>query len=112
MHTLIDLRGSIPEYILIIDGKYHDSNALDVINFYVKAIYLMDKAHVDFEALYRINNAGAFFLTRAKETMRYSVVEKKFNIDPTVGLRGDKVVELTIAKSKGLYPERLRLVEF
>jgi hypothetical protein len=112
MHTLIDLRGSIPEYILITDGKYHDSNALDVINFYAKAIYLMDKAYVDFEALYRINNAGAFFVTRAKETMRYSVVEENFNIDPTVGLRGDKVIELTIAKSKGLYPERLRLVEF
>lgn len=112
MHTLIDLRGSIPEYILITDGKYHDSNALDVINFYAKAIYLMDKAYVDFEALYRINNAGAFFVTRAKETMRYSVVEENFNIDPTVGLRSDKVVELTIAKSKKLYPERLRLVEF
>lgn len=44
MHTLIDLRGSIPEFIFITDGKYHDSNALDVINFYAKAIYLMDKA--------------------------------------------------------------------
>jgi len=112
MHTLIDLRGSIPEFILITDGKYHDSNALDVINFYANAIYLMDKAYVDFEALFRINNAGAFFVTRAKDTMRYEVVEQNFNIDETTGLRTDKTVRLTVAKSKKLYPEELRLVEF
>jgi len=52
MHTLLDLRGSIPEFILITDGKYHDSNALDVIPFYANAIYVMDKAYVDFEALF------------------------------------------------------------
>lgn len=112
MHTLIDLRGSIPEFIFITDGKYHDSNALDVINFYAKAIYLMDKAYVDFEALFRINNAGAFFVTRAKETMSYSVIEENFNIDQSVGLRSDKIIVLTIAKSKKLYPDKLRIVEF
>jgi hypothetical protein len=112
MHTLIDLRGSIPEFIYITDGKYHDSNALDVINFYANAIYLMDKAYVDYEALFRINNAGAFFVTRAKDTMRYEVIEQNFNIDETTGLRTDKTVCLTIYKSKKLYPENLRIVEF
>jgi hypothetical protein len=112
MHTLIDLRGSIPEFILITDGKYHDSNALDVINFYANAIYLMDKAYVDFEALFRIHNAGAFFVSRAKDNMCYLVVEMNFNIDPTTGLRADKTVYLTALKSKKLYPEKLRLVEF
>jgi len=112
MHTLIDLRGNIPEFIFITDGKYHDSNSLDVINFYANAIYLMDKAYVDFEALFRINNAGAFFVTRAKDTMRYEIVEQNFNIDETTGLRTDKTVRLTVAKSKKLYPEELRLVEF
>lgn len=112
MHTLIDLRGSIPEFIFITDGKYHDSNALDVITFYANAIYLMDKAYVDFEALFRINNAGAFFVTRAKATMRYCVIEENFNIDQSTGLRSDKIIELTIAKSKRLYPEKLRIVEF
>lgn len=112
MHTMIDLRGSIPEFILITDGKYHDSNALDVINFYAGAIYLMDKAYVDFEALYRINNAGAFFVTRAKDSMRYKVIEQNFNIDHNTGLRADKVVELVVPKSKRLYPENLRIVEF
>ena len=112
MHTLIDLRGSIPEFIFITDGKYHDSNVLDVMNFYANAIYLMDKAYVDFEALFRVNNAGAFFVTRAKDTMRYEVVEQNFNIDETSGLRTDKTVRLMVAKSKKLYPEELRLVEF
>lgn len=112
IHTLIDLRGSIPEFIFITDGKYHDSNALDVIDFYAKAIYLMDRAYVDFEALYRINNAGAFFVTRAKDNMRYRVIEENFNIDQSVGLRSDKIIELTFARSKKLYPEKLRVVEF
>lgn len=85
MHTLLDLRGSIPEFILITDGKYQDSNALDEIPFYADAIYLMDKAYVDFEALYRINSAGAFFVTRAKSTLRYSIVEQNFNIDQATG---------------------------
>jgi hypothetical protein len=112
MYTLIDLRGSIPEFILITDGKYHNSNALDVINFYADAIYLPDKAYVDFEALFRINNAGAFFVTRAKDTMRYDVIEQNFNIDEIIGLHTDKTVVLTIPKSKKLYPKKLRLVEF
>jgi hypothetical protein len=112
MHTLIDLRGSVPEFILITDGKYHDSNALDVLNFYAGAIYLMDKAYVDYEALYRMNSAGAFFVSRAKDNMCYQVIEQNFNIDETCGLRTDKTVSLTIAKSKKLYPEKLRLVEF
>ena len=112
VHTLLNLRGGIPDFILITDGKYHDSNALDVINFYANAVYLMDKAYVDFETLFRINNAGAFFVTRAKDTMRYEVVEQNFNIDETTGLRTDKTVRLTVAKSKILYSDELRLVEF
>jgi len=112
MHTLIDLRGNVPEFILITDGKYHDSNVLDVLNIYASAIYVMDKAYVDFKALYRMHNAGAFFVTRAKDSMRYMIVEQNFNIDPATGLRSDKIVELTVPKSKKLYPENLRLVEF
>jgi len=112
MHTIIDLRGNIPEFILITDGKYHDSNALDVINFYANAIYLMDKAYVDFKALYRMQNAAAFFVTRAKESMRYEIIEQNFNLDETTGLRSDKTVVLTVKKSRKLYPEKLRLVEF
>lgn len=112
MHTLLDLRGSIPTFILITDGKCHDSNVLDVMDFWADAIYVMDKAYVDFEALYRITNAGAYFVTRAKAPLRYEVIEQNYNIDPTTGLRADKTVMLTIPKSKRLYPKNLRLVEF
>lgn len=112
MHTLLDLRGNIPSFIHISDGKYHDSNVLDVMDFQNGSIYLMDKAYVDFEALMRINNAGAFFATRAKSSIKYNVVEQNHNIDETTGLRADKNIVLTVLKSKKLYPEKLRLVEF
>jgi hypothetical protein len=112
VHTLLDLRGSIPVFILITDGKYHDSNFLDEIIYVQEAIYKMDKAYVDFKALYRINAFGSYFVTRAKSTLKCTIVEQNFNIDETTGLRADKTIELTIAKSKKLYPERLRIIEY
>jgi IS4 transposase len=112
VHTLLNLRGSIPEFILVTDGKYHDSNVLDVIVPQPDAIYLMDKAYVDFAALYRIQMAGAYFVTRAKSPLKYQVIEQNFNIDQTTGLRTDKTVVLTVKKSKKLYPDKLRLVEY
>ena len=112
MHTVLDLRGSIPSFIQITDGKYHDSNVLDVMDFQSGSIYLMDKAYVDFEALLRINNAGAFFVTRAKSSIKYKIVEQNYNIDEATGLRADKSIVLTVPKSKKLYPEKLRIVEF
>jgi len=112
VHTLPNLRGSIPEFILVTDGKYHDSNALDVIVPQPGAIYLMDKAYVDFEALHRIQMEDAFFVTRAKSSLKYEVIEQNFNIDQTAGLRSDRTIALTVAKSKRLYPDQLRLVEY
>jgi len=112
IHTLLDLRGSIPAFIFITDGKYHDSNVLDIMVPIPEAIYLMDKAYVDFAALYNIHRAGAFFVTRAKVTLDYSVVECNYNIDENTGLRSDKTINLNGHKSKKLYPEMLRLVEY
>lgn len=112
MHTLLDLRGSIPNFILITDGKYHDSNILDQITPEPEAIYIMDKAYIDFKALYRIHTFESYFVTRAKSSLKYIIVEQNFNIDESTGLRADKTIELTIAKSKKLYPEKLRLIEY
>ena len=112
VHTLLDLRGSIPSFILITDGKCHDSNVLDQITPEPEAIYIMDKAYVDFKALYRINTFEAYFVTRAKSTLKYKIIEQNFNIDESTGLRADKIIELTIVKSKKLYSERLRLIEY
>jgi hypothetical protein len=112
LHTVLDLRGNIPSFILITDGKYHDSNVLDEITPEPEAIYIMDKAYVDFKALYRINTFDSYFVTRAKSSLKYTIIEQNFNIDESTGLRADKTIELTIAKSKKLYPEKLRLIEF
>ena len=112
IHTLLDLRGSIPCFILITDGKYHDSNVLDILIPKSDAVYIMDKAYIDFKALYQMHKYGAFFISRAKSTMDYSVIENNFNIDENTGLRGDKIIELNGYKSKQLYPEPLRLVDF
>lgn len=112
VHTLLDLRGSIPSFIFITDGKYHDSNALDVIVPMPDSIYLMDKAYVDFLALYCIHKAEAYFVTRAKISLDYSTIECNFNIDEKTGLRSDKTIILNGYKTSKLYPEQLRLVEY
>jgi transposase len=112
IHTALDLRGNIPTYILITDGRYHDSNVLDVMPIQPDAIYVMDKAYVDFAALYNIHNTEAFFITRAKVSLDCTVVEQNFNIDKTTGLRSDKTITLNGIKSKKLYPENLRLIEY
>ena len=112
IHTLLDLRGNIPSYILITDGKYHDSNVLDIITPIADAIYIMDKAYIDFKALHRIHELGAFFISRAKSSLDFTVIEENFNIDKKTGLRSDKIIELNGYKSKRLYPEPLRLIEY
>ena len=112
VHTMLDLRGSIPTFIFITDGKYHDSNVLDEIVPLPNAIYLMDKAYIDFAALYRMHKVGAYFVTRAKVTLDYMVTECNFNIDETTGLRSDRTIKLKGPKSKRLYPETLRMVEY
>lgn len=112
MHTLIDLRGIIPAFISISDGRTHDSNVLDDIEIVPRAIYTMDKAYVDFEALARFDAEGAYFVTRAKSNMKYEIVSSNFNIDPSTGITGDHIIRLTGYKSKKYYPKDLRLVEF
>jgi len=112
IHTVLDLRGSIPTFVYITDGKYQDSNILDVIVPVPEAIYLMDRAYVDFAALYNIHKTNAFFVTRAKVALDYMVIESKYVIDGAAGVRSDKIIMLRGYKSKRLYPEELRLVEY
>lgn len=112
VHTLLDLRGSIPAFILVTDGKYHDSNVLDNLITTPDSIYIMDRAYIDFAALQGINTRGAYFITRAKSTMDFSIIESNFNIDPSTGLLADNTIVLNGYKSKKLYPEPLRLVRY
>lgn len=112
IHTLLDLRGNIPSFILITDGKYHDSNVLDILPPIPDAVHIMDRAYIDFKALYQMHKSGAFFISRSKSSMDYMILETNYNIDENTGLRSDKIIELKGYKSKQLYPESLRLVEF
>ena len=110
VHTLLDLRGSIPTFIHISHGKYHDSNVLDIMPFEKDAIYVMDKAYVDFEALFAMEQSGAFFVTRSKNNMVFEIIETNYNIDHKTGLVSDQTIVLTGVKSAKLYPISLRMV--
>lgn len=112
MHTVIDLRGSIPVFIHITDGRCHDSNALDMLVVVPNAIYTMDKAYIDFEALARIDAEKAYFVTRAKDNMKYEIVSSHYNIDTSTGLLGDHRIRLTGVKSSKLYSKELRLIKY
>jgi hypothetical protein len=112
VHTMLDLRGSIPTFIFITDGKYNDSNILDEIIPLPNAIYLMDRAYIDFIALYRMHTAGSYFITRSKEKLDYLVAGWDMNIDAKAGILSDQTIKLKGPKSKRLYPEKLRMVEY
>ena len=111
MHTLLDLRGPIPSFIHISDGKMGDALALDLITPEAGAIYVMDRGYVDFRRLYVIHRAGAFFVTRTKINMKYRRVYSH-GIDKTAGLKADQTIALDGLYSKQDYPQRLRRVSF
>lgn len=111
VHTLLDLRGNIPTFIHITDGKYHDVNALVEIEIVPSAIYVMDKAYVDFRRLYTLNEVDAFFVVRVKDNFRFRVIESR-KVNKSIGLRCDQTIKLVIYKSKKLYPEKLRRIKY
>ena len=113
MHTILNLKGSIPDMVVITDGKYHDSNFLDEFEPHPNAFYVMDKAYVDFKALWEFNTAGSYWVTRPKDNIQYEEVERNYNIDDiNTGLRYDAIIRLTGYKSSQLYPEVIRLVRY
>lgn len=111
MHTLLDLRGSIPAGIHITHGRWHDSNELDVIEPEPYAFYIMDKAYVDFDALFRFCLAGSYWISRPKENMKYVIIDHRelTDSDRNTGVTGDFSIRLT-TKSVYLYPEPIRAV--
>jgi len=111
LHTLLDLRGNIPTFIHISDGKLHDVNALDLITLEPGAFYVMDRGYVDFERLATINQAAAFFVTRSKSNTKYRRVYSH-PVDRSTGLICDQTIVLTGTTSKKDYPEKLRRVKF
>ena len=111
MHTLLDLRGAIPAFIHISDGKLHDVNVLDMLTFEAGAFYVMDRGYVDFERLYALHQAGAFFVTRAKSPMDARRVYSA-PTDRATGVICDQRVMLNGYYSARKYPEHLRRIRF
>jgi hypothetical protein len=111
MHTLLDLRGNIPSFIYISDGKLHDVNVLDVLVLEAGAIYVMDRGYLDFARLYLIHQARAFFVTRAKSNTRLRRVYSAA-VDRSTGIICDQTVVLTGITSYKDYPAYLRRIRF
>ena len=111
LHTLLDLRGAIPTFIHISDGKLHDVNVLDLLVTEPGVFYVMDRGYLDFERLYTLHQAGSFFVTRAKSNSKFRRLVSR-PVDRNTGLICDQVVELTVFYSHQGYPERLRRIRF
>jgi hypothetical protein len=111
LHTLLDLRGSIPCFVHISHGKMHDVTALDHLPIEPGAFYAMDRGYVDFLRLYRFTQAGAFFVTRSKRNLDCTRRERRA-VDKATGLRSDQTIVLAGPKSSRLYPDSLRRVAF
>jgi len=111
LHTLLDLRGNIPTFIHISDGKLHDVNALDFMMLEAGAFYIMDRGYVDFTRLYKMNLAGAFFVTRDKSKLKY---QRRYShkVDKSTGLRCDQTIFLTGVNTPEYYPQALRRVKY
>jgi hypothetical protein len=111
LHTLLDLRGSIPAFIHISDGKLHDVNVLDILPVEAGAFYVMDRGYLDFERLYAMHQAAAFFVTRAKVGLDARRVYSA-PTDRTSGVLCDQRVMLNGFYSAKHYPEHLRRIRF
>jgi len=111
LHTLLDLRGSIPSFIEITDGKVHEVNILDTLIPEADSFYVMDRGYLDFERLYALDQAKAFFVTRAKSNFQCRRIYSR-PVKKSTGLRCDQTIILTGPQSSKDYPDYLRLVKF
>ncbi len=111
MHTLLDLRGNIPSFIHISDGKLGDVNVLDVLVLEAGAIYVMDRGYLDFARLYTLHLAQAFFVTRTKSNTRLRRVYPA-TVDRSTGIICDQTIALTGTTSRKDYPEHLRRIRY
>lgn len=111
LHTLLDLRGSIPTFIEITDGSVHDVNILDVLIPEPGSYYIMDRGYIDYKRLYRLNKELGYFIVRAKKNLKFKRLYSN-KVDKSTGLRCDQVVKLTGFYQKKDYSEVIRRVKF
>ena len=111
LHTLLDLKGDIPTFIWITDGKVHDVNVLDHLIPEPGAIYVMDRAYLDFRRLYQLHQCSAIFITRSKTNTGLRRIYSN-KVDKRTGVKSDQTVALTGYYSKKDYPDKLRRIKY
>ena len=111
LHTLLDLRGNIPTFIHISDGKLHDVNVLDVLIPEPGSFYIMDRGYTDFKRLYNVNQCNAFYVIKAKKNFKFRRLYSH-PVDKSTGLKCDQVVVLTGPKSAKSYPDKVRRIKY
>ena len=111
LHAMIDLRGNIPAFLTITDGKVHDVKVAPLVPIEPEGIYVVDRGYVDFAWLWSVHQTGAFFVTRLKKSLNWTRVFSH-PVDKSIGLRCDKEVLLRSLRLKNLYPNRLRRISF
>jgi hypothetical protein len=111
LHTQLDLKTSIPEFILFSNASVHDVNVLDVITFEANSFYMMDRGYVDYKRLYKIHMCDAFFVTRAKDNMNYRRLYSHPK-DKTKGILFDQTILLNNYYASKDYPEKIRIIKF
>jgi IS4 transposase len=111
LHTLLDLHGNIPSFVIITTGKVHDVNILDRLIIELGAIYIMDRGYLDFARLYKIHQASAFFVTRAKNNFSRKRLYSQ-PVEKSTGIQCDQIVVLKGYYAKKDYPEKLRRIRY
>jgi transposase len=111
LHTLLDLRGNIPTILVITHGKVHDVNFLDQLAFEPGAFYVMDRGYTDFERLYNITLASAFFVTCARRNFAFNRLHS-LSTDESAGVLSDQIISLQGFYSRKSYPDKLRRIRF
>jgi len=111
LHTLLDLRGSIPTFVHITEGKTHEVTVLDELMVEPGAVYVMDRGYIDFGRLYTLTQGLAFFVVRAKRNLDYQRCASR-PVEPTTGLRSDQTIRLRGPKTSQDYPDPLRRISY
>jgi IS4 transposase len=111
VHTMLDLKGSIPVFFNISKGNVHDVNFLDLIEYEAGAYYVMDRGYLDYTRLYKIHQAGAYFVTRAKRNTAFTRLYSN-QVDKTTGVRCDQIIRFSGYKAEKQYPDKLRRIKY
>ena len=111
LHTLYDIKTSIPSFLHISKASVHDVNILDLIPYEIGSYYVMDKGYIDFSRLYKLHSHGSYFVTRAKDNMRFKRMYSKA-VDKTTGVLSDQIGKLEVYYSKKDYPDKLRRIKY